>query len=83
MSELTGFAPVPRQRLADTLVNRIGGMIQTGALGVGDRLPAIAVMARAFHVGPPTLRQALSKLEAMGLIDIRHGSGVYVTRRPT
>jgi len=37
-------------------------------------------MARHFGVGHPTLREALKKLEAMGLVEIRHGSGVYVRR---
>jgi DNA-binding FadR family transcriptional regulator len=35
-------------------------------------------MARAFGVGAPTVRQALTKLEMMQLVDVRHGLGVYV-----
>src|SRR5690606_3236532 len=31
-------------------------------------------------VGHPTVREALKKLETMGVVDIRHGSGVYVIR---
>ena len=37
-------------------------------------------MARRFGVGHPTIREALKKLEAMGVVEIRHGSGVYVSR---
>jgi GntR family transcriptional regulator, transcriptional repressor for pyruvate dehydrogenase complex len=43
-------------------------------------LPPIMEMARRFGVGHPTIREALKKLEAMGVVDIRHGSGVFVTR---
>ena len=75
------FLPIQRQPLSDSLANRIGSMIQAGTLRSGDRLPTIAEMARSFRVCAPTLRQALTKLEARGLVDIRHGSGVYVTRR--
>jgi GntR family transcriptional repressor for pyruvate dehydrogenase complex len=45
-------------------------------------LPAITQMARQFGVGGPTLREALKKLETVGVVDIRHGSGVYVARSP-
>lgn len=47
---------------------------------MGDRLPSISEMARRFGVGPPTLREALKKLETLGIVTIRHGSGVYVGR---
>jgi GntR family transcriptional repressor for pyruvate dehydrogenase complex len=39
-------------------------------------------MARQFGVGSPTLREALKKLETVGVVEIRHGSGVYVGRSP-
>jgi GntR family transcriptional repressor for pyruvate dehydrogenase complex len=37
-------------------------------------------MARRFGVGHPTVREALKKLETIGMVEIRHGSGVYVSR---
>jgi GntR family transcriptional repressor for pyruvate dehydrogenase complex len=39
-------------------------------------------MAREFSVGAPTVREALKKLETLGVVDIRHGSGVYVGQDP-
>jgi GntR family transcriptional repressor for pyruvate dehydrogenase complex len=75
-----GFAPVLKQSLSDTLARRIRQQIQTGAYRTGDRLPAIMEMARQFGVGHPTIREALKTLEAMGVVEIRHGSGVYVGR---
>jgi GntR family transcriptional regulator, transcriptional repressor for pyruvate dehydrogenase complex len=75
---LNGFDPVPRQSLADGLAQRIRQLIQEGGYDPGDRLPAITEMARRFGVGHPTLREALKKLETVGTVDIRHGSGVYV-----
>jgi GntR family transcriptional repressor for pyruvate dehydrogenase complex len=55
-------------------------MIQKGDYKQGDRLPPIMEMARRFGVGHPTIREALKKLETMGFVEIRHGSGVYVSR---
>jgi len=74
----TTFQPVARQNLADDLAQRINDMIQRREYQSGDRLPAITAMATQFGVGAPTLREALRKLEAVGVVDIRHGSGVYV-----
>jgi GntR family transcriptional regulator, transcriptional repressor for pyruvate dehydrogenase complex len=74
------FAPLERQSLSDRLARQIRGSIQSGDFRRGDRLPPIMEMARRFGVGHPTIREALKKLEAMGVVDIRHGSGVFVTR---
>ncbi|HEX8903485.1 MAG TPA: FadR/GntR family transcriptional regulator [Longimicrobiaceae bacterium] len=69
--------PVARQSLADELAQRVRQMIQAGGYRPGDRLPSIAHMARQFGVAHPTLREALRKLETLGIVEIRHGSGVY------
>ena len=74
------LAPVPRQSLADDLARRIRQLIQQRQHKAGDRLPSIAEMARLFGVGAPTLREALKKLETVGVVAIRHGSGVYVAQ---
>lgn len=74
------FAPVLRESLSDRLGRRIRKMIQRGDYRRGDRLPTIMEMARRFGVGHPTIREALKTLEAMGIVEIRHGSGVYVSR---
>jgi GntR family transcriptional regulator, transcriptional repressor for pyruvate dehydrogenase complex len=74
------FERVVKQSLSDRLARQIRGSIQSGDYHRGDRLPPIMEMAKRFAVGQPTIREALKKLEAMGIIEIRHGSGVYVTR---
>ena len=70
--------PVARQSLSDDLAVRVRQLIQGGSFQPGDRLPSINDMARRFGVGHPTLREALKKLETLGVVTIRHGSGVYV-----
>ena len=72
--------PVTKQSLSDRLAHRIREMIHQAAYQRGDRLPSIMEMARSFGVGHPTVREALTKLEAVGVVEIRHGSGVYVSR---
>ncbi len=72
--------PVSRESLVDRLAGEIRTSINAGDYTIGERLPTIMEMARRFGVGHPTVREALKKLEANGVIEIRHGSGVYVTR---
>ena len=76
------FQPVSRQTLSDDIAQRISQLIQSGTYESGTRLPAISQMALQFGVGSPTLREALKKLETVGVLDIRHGSGVYVAKAP-
>lgn len=72
------FKRLEKTNLADDLAERIAEMIRTRLYEPGDRLPSIMEMARSFGVGHPTVREALKKLEIIGIVNIRHGSGVYV-----
>lgn len=53
--------------------------IQRGDLGHGDRLPPDRALATDFEISRATVREALLALELLGVVEIRHGSGVYVT----
>jgi GntR family transcriptional repressor for pyruvate dehydrogenase complex len=75
-----GLKPVARESLVDRLAGEIRSSINAGDYTLGERLPTIMEMARRFRVGHPTVREALKKLEATGVVEIRHGSGVFVTR---
>jgi GntR family transcriptional regulator len=46
-----------------------------------ERLPAISNLAKIFEVSNATIREAISKLEAVGLVEIMHGKGVFVRNR--
>jgi len=76
------LAPVVRQNLSDEIAQRITQLIRAQEYQPGSRLRDISDMARQFGVGSPTLREALKKLETVGAVAIRHGSGVYVGRSP-
>jgi GntR family transcriptional repressor for pyruvate dehydrogenase complex len=76
------FSPIHRERLTDNLAARMLELIRSGAYRAGDKLPPIARMARAFRVGAPTVRQALTKLETLEVVEVRHGLGVYIRDCP-
>ncbi|MCL6615770.1 MAG: FadR family transcriptional regulator [Anoxybacillus ayderensis] len=53
-------------------------MIQTGQLKPGDKLDSVQQLAENFQVGRAAIREALTALRAMGLIEMKQGEGTYV-----
>ncbi len=72
--------PVPT-RLADTVAGELEKRILEGSLKPGDRLPAERDLAVELGVSRPSLREAMQKLVAKGLLTTRHGGGTHVTDR--
>ena len=52
--------------------------IRSGKLMPGDRLSSVEQLAEQLHVSRSAVREALSALKAMGLIEIKQGSGTFV-----
>jgi GntR family transcriptional regulator, transcriptional repressor for pyruvate dehydrogenase complex len=69
---------VERRRVADQIVAALHGEIASGALPPGTKLPTERELAARFGVNPGTIREALRALGAIGLVEVRHGSGAYV-----
>jgi GntR family transcriptional regulator len=63
------------------LMQQIRHAIETGVLQSGDQLPGIRTLAVELVVSHNTVAKAYSELEHEGLIELRHGSGAFVTRR--
>lgn len=53
--------------------------IRQGTWQTGQRLPSINKLAKELGVGTGSVREALQSLQSIGLVKIKHGSGVYVT----
>jgi DNA-binding FadR family transcriptional regulator len=70
-----------QKRLYEQVAERLAARISSGDYSVGDRLPSERDLAAAFGVSRPTIREAVIALELDGLVDVRTGSGVYVTAR--
>jgi GntR family transcriptional repressor for pyruvate dehydrogenase complex len=79
---LPGIEPVAAVRRADDVAEQIRNLIIREDLAEGARLPAERDLAERFGASRPTVSQALRSLSLMGLVEIRHGSGAYVVRRP-
>lgn len=67
------------QRLYERLAQALAGAIARGDYPVGQRLPSERDLAQRFNVSRATVREAMIALELDGVVDVRTGSGVYVT----
>lgn len=67
-----------RNRLHEEIENILLTQIISGEIAVGQKLPTERSLAQHLNVNRSTVRTALSKLESLDLIDIRHGDGAYV-----
>ena len=64
------------------VVNHIRGMIETGDLQPGDRIPPEREFARKLRISRASLRTGIGYLAAMGVMDVRHGVGTFVANGP-
>ncbi len=71
---------VEPRRLYRQIADQIRGLIESGEVARGARLPAERDLAKQLKVSRPSLREALIALEMEGLLDVRVGSGIYVRR---
>lgn len=65
--------------LSELIENRIAGLIEDGELAAGARLPSERDLTRLFGVSRLTVREAVQRLEARGLVVVRRGAGSFVT----
>jgi GntR family transcriptional repressor for pyruvate dehydrogenase complex len=70
--------PAPN-RISDVVAAELETRILEGSLKPGDRLPSERDLALELGVSRPSLRQAIQKLAAKGLLNTRHGDGTTVT----
>ncbi|MEO7548479.1 MAG: FadR/GntR family transcriptional regulator [Ramlibacter sp.] len=74
--------PRRSRSLAHELVDGIGAQIQAQVLRPGDKLPTESEIMRSYGVSRTVVREALSRLQAGGLVETRHGIGTFVLEPP-
>lgn len=76
----TPFQPVSSgARLSDQVAQQLVQGIKAGQFPAGGKLPTEARLAEQFAVSRTVVREAVSRLKSLGLVDSRQGSGVYIT----
>ena len=74
------IAPLDRRNTSQQIADRVVTAIALGEFVEGQRLPAERVLAQMLGAGRPTIREALQRLQSLGLIEILRGrtGGAYV-----
>ncbi|GAB3958039.1 hypothetical protein GCM10029978_002000 [Actinoallomurus acanthiterrae] len=72
----------PTQYMYMRIAADLRRQIEIGGLVPGDPVPSEAALVEQYAVARGTARQALAHLEAAGLVEVQHGKGRFVCRRP-
>ena len=67
------------RRLYRQIAEQLRALIASGEFALGSRLPPERDLAAQLGVSRPSVREALIALEVQGLVEVRMGSGIYVT----
>jgi len=67
------------RRLYRQIADQLRALIAAGEFALGSRLPPERDLATQLGVSRPSVREALIALEVEGLVEVRMGSGIYVT----
>lgn len=65
----------------DAAANYLKQKIALGELKPGEALPSERNLQKDLSISRFTLREALAKLQALGLIEVSHGKGAFVTQK--
>lgn len=76
------FQTVEPRRLYRQIAEQIAGLIVGGEFVRGSRLPAERELATLLGVSRTSVREAVISLEIAGLVEVRVGSGIFVTAAP-
>jgi GntR family transcriptional regulator, transcriptional repressor for pyruvate dehydrogenase complex len=72
---------IQSRKISAIIAERLESMIIEGSLEPGQKMPPERELALQFEVSRPSVREALQKLEAKGLVNRRQGGGTFVTEQ--
>ncbi len=74
-------APLKRLNLSQAVASRLQELIAEKKLLAGDRLPSERELSTALEIGRPAVREGIRILEGLGIVEVRHGKGVFILER--
>jgi GntR family transcriptional regulator, transcriptional repressor for pyruvate dehydrogenase complex len=83
MSSDITLQPPTRRKLTEAIAQQLIDQIRQQRLKPGTRMPSERELMTALNVGRSTVREALNGLALLGVIEVRHGQGVFVGEVPT
>jgi GntR family transcriptional regulator, transcriptional repressor for pyruvate dehydrogenase complex len=77
---MTELRPLRRQALFERVIASVQEFVEANALVPGDKLPSERELAAALGVGRSSIREAIATLRANGMVEARHGEGLFLRR---
>jgi len=78
----SGIDPTSDRPAYRQIADHLRAAILSGQLGAGAQLPSERALMDIYEAARGTVRQAIATLRTEGLVDIEHGRGAFVRRRP-
>lgn len=72
------YKQIKPKKIYEEVAEALHEMIRTGQLKPGDRLDSVQQLAENFKVGRSAIREALSALKAIGLVEMKQGEGTFI-----
>ncbi len=72
------YKRIKTRKIYEEVAEALIDMIKSGQLKSGDKLDSVQQLAENFQVGRSAVREALSALRAMGLVEMHQGEGTYI-----
>jgi GntR family transcriptional regulator, transcriptional repressor for pyruvate dehydrogenase complex len=72
--------PIHRTLVVDEVIDRLIALVVNENLKPGDRLPAERELMSRLAIGRSSLREAVKTLSAIGVLEVKRGSGIFVGR---
>ncbi|MDR7000124.1 FadR/GntR family transcriptional regulator [Neobacillus niacini] len=72
------YKKIKPKKIYEEVAEAISEMIRSGELKPGDKLDSVQQLAENFQVGRSAIREALTSLRAMGLVEMKQGEGTFI-----
>lgn len=73
------IVPISQKRIYQSIIEQFVGLVKTGKLQIGEKIPPERSLAEMFNVSRASIREGLRVLEIIGLVEVRPGEGSFVT----
>lgn len=82
MADISDHKTERKPKLSENVVQSLRAQIVAGDFAVGEKLPTETRMTEIFGVSRTVVREAVAALAADGIVEPRHGAGVFVRDNP-
>lgn len=72
------YKQIKSKKIYEIVFDELLDMISSGRLKPGDKVDSVQQLAENFNVGRSAIREALSALRVMGLVEMKQGEGTFI-----